>query len=398
MSTPTYARFLEATTRLRASERAATGWCPGARDSVPDEEDGVADRERLVEALQLQSLGFAGLGCPFYEAIAERLIVEARAGGPGLRVLDPHAEEPFQAAHVVRFLGGVHRMVLSGAAPGLARHFPSTGGDGDADASMAELLRLGADPPPEVLDALTRPPQTNEVGRSVALASGLLTVADALGMPLRLREIGSSAGLNLRLDSYWYEQGGRGWGEPASALRFIDPWEGGTPPLGAGATIVERRGCDRDPIDVTTDDGALTLLSYIWPEPAERFARARAAIGIAHDRPATIERADVTDWLPHQLEDRPAGTALVVFHSVVWQYLGEATQHTITALMQAAGAVADPTRPLAWLRLEPHPEHYVPAELRLTVWRGDDAPPDDRLLATTLFPGGPVQWLDGVSV
>ena len=44
--------------------------------------------------------------------------------------------------------------------------------------------------------------------------------------------------------------------------------------------------------------------------------------------------------------------------------------------------------PVAWLRLEPTPVAYVPAELRLTVWDGREAEPADRLLATSGFHGG----------
>ena len=148
--------------------------------------------------------------------------------------------------------------------------------------SVEELL---ADPPPELRDALRRPPQTNEVGRSVALASGLLVVAAETGLPIRVRELGASGGLNLRPDSYWYERDGAGWGNATSPVRFVDLWVGGGPPFGEGAEIVDRRGCDRDPIDPTTVDGAQTLLSYVWPEPAQRFVRARDAIALAHDVP-----------------------------------------------------------------------------------------------------------------
>ena len=346
----------------------------------------------LVGALQLQGAGCTALGSPFYRALCDQLVVDVGIDGPASQVLAPFADAPFEAAYVLRFLAGVHRLVLSGAAPALARHFPSTGGDGDAVEAMARIAELLAEPPEEVLDALTRPPQTNEVGRSVALASGLIAIADELRMPLRLREIGASAGLNLRLDSYWYEQSSHGWGNPASPVRFVDLWEGGAPPFESGATIVDRRGCDRNPIDVTTDDGALTLMSYVWPEPSERFARARAAISMALDNPVTIDRADVEDWLPQQLEDRQTGTVLVVFHSVVWQYLDIPTRTSIATRLHEAGTSAGTAAPLAWLRLEPHPETYAPAELRLVLWDGRTEDPQHRLLATTSFHGGPINW------
>jgi hypothetical protein len=48
---------------------------------------------------------------------------------------------------------------------------------------------------------------------------------------------------------------------------------------------------------------------------------------------------------------------------------------------------------LAWLRLEPHPQTYIPGQLRLTLWAGHTQAPKDRLLATTTFHGGPITWL-----
>jgi hypothetical protein len=347
----------------------------------------------LVATLQLQGVGCSALGSPFYRALCDELVVDVERDGPAAQVLAPFAAAPFEAAYVLRLLAGVHRLVLGGRAPALAQHYPSVGGDGDAQRAMTAMRALLAEPPDEVLDALSRPPQTNEVGRSVALASGLLAVASQVGLPLRIREVGSSAGLNLRLDSYWYEQGGRGWGDEASPVRFVDLWEDRAPPFEHGADIVDRRGCDRNPIDVTTDDGAQTLLSYVWPQPAERFARARAAITMAHANPAVVDRADIDAWLPQQLAEPRPGTAVVVFHSVVWQYLDDATRAAMHTELQAAGRVASRDAPLAWLRLEPHPKSYAPAELRLTVWDGGAEDPPERLLATTGFHGGPIAWL-----
>jgi hypothetical protein len=308
-------------------------------------------------------------------------------------VLSPHADAAFEAAYVLRLLGAVHRLALSGESPALAVHFPSTGGDGDAHAAFAVLREVLASPPDALLDSFARPPQTNEVGRSAALASGLLVVADALRMPLSLREIGSSAGLNLRLDRYWYEQDGTGWGDPDAPVRFVDLWQGGAPPLARGVEIADRRGCDRDPIDATSSDGALTLLSYIWPQPPERFERARAAISSARTMPVMIDRADARDWVPEQLAARPHGSALVVMHSVMWQYLDPGTQASIRASLDDAGHAASPEAPLAWVRLEPHAETYFPAELRVTIWDGRTSEPREQLVATTGFHGGDLRWV-----
>ena len=324
----------------------------------------------LAETIRLQGEGFRALGCPFYGALGLELARDVEQDGPVARMLAPYAEATFEAAYVLRLFGGVHRMVLAGDAPEVARHYPSVGGDGDAQAAIAAMRDLLTVPPATVLDAMTRPPQTNEVGRSVALVSGMLVLARDVGLPLRLREMGSSAGLNSRCDSYWYEQDGTGWGRSDSPVRFVDLWSGGAPPFSAGMEILDRRACDRDPIDASTEGGAWTLLSYVWPEPAERFTRARDAIALAAEVPVVIDRADVIDWLPEQLREPHPGSALVVFHSVFWQYLPPETQVALRANLDEAGATATRDAPLAWLRLEPHATNYIPAELRLTTWDG----------------------------
>ena len=352
-------------------------------------------REQLLETIDWQQaacVSAVAAPCPFYADVLGEVRVDVLGDGPIAQVLAPHAHERFDAAYLLRLLGGTHRMALSGESPELARHFPSTGGDGNPVATTRALQRLlGDGTPSTIVDALSRPPQTNEVGRAAALASGCFVLAAATGLPLRVRELGSSGGLNLRLDRYRYEQAGSGAGHEEAPVRFVDQWPDGHPPFAAGLNIVERRGCDRDPIDVTTDAGAMTLLSYVWPQPRARFATARAAIDLAREAPVEIDRADADVWLPAQLAPH-TGTALVVYHSIMWQYLGEDARAVITDALDEAGAAATADAPLAWLRLEPNPETYMPAELRLTVWDGTGHPRDD-LLATTGFHGGVIHWL-----
>ena len=187
--------------------------------------------QTLVDNVRLQAVGCRHLGSPFYAALLELMAADIGAAGPVLSVLGPYADESADAAYPLRLLAGVHRMVLSGAAPALAAHFSTTGGDGDVEAAWPEYRKLLAARPETVLDTLRRPPQTNEVGRSASLAGGLAVVAQRTGLPLRLLEIGTSAALNLRLDRYWYEQDGSGWGDPASAVRFDDLWSPARPPF-----------------------------------------------------------------------------------------------------------------------------------------------------------------------
>jgi hypothetical protein len=352
-----------------------------------------AKRADLTETIERQRFGFRGLGSPFYDRLGDELATAILEDGPVWNTLAPFAGAPFEDAYVLRFFAGLHKLALDGSASTLAAHFPSTGGDGDARAAMGAVVELLDAPPPAVGGALAVPPQTNEVGRSPALASGLLVVAGETGMPIRLREVGSSGGLNLRLDSYWFEQDGQGWGNQESPLRFTGLWQGGAPCFSPGAEIVDRRGCDRHPIDATSPTGALTLLSYVWPEPRERFVRMHHAIELAQQMPIIIDEVDAATWVPHELSRRTRGTVLVIMHSVVWQYLERETAAAITGAIHAAGDTASPDAPFAWLRLEPNPETYAPAELRLTMWNGFDR--QDRLLATTGFHGGAIAWRSG---
>src|SRR2546423_1366353 len=62
---------------------------------------------------------------------------------------------------------------------------------------------------------MAHPVQTNEVGRSAVLAGGFLTLFRRHALPLRILEIGSSAGLNLRWERYRYEDRGMVWGDAA---------------------------------------------------------------------------------------------------------------------------------------------------------------------------------------
>lgn len=347
----------------------------------------MSDATRLVENLRLQAVGCDHLGSPFYAGLLQLMADDVEAAGPVLALLGPHAGESFGAAYPIRVLGGVHRVVLSGEAPALAAHFPTTGGDGDVDAAWPAYRDLLAAQPEMLRDTLSRPPQTNEVGRAASLAGGLAVVARRTQLPVHLLEIGTSAALNLRLDRYWYEQDGTGWGDASSAVRFVDLWAPDRPPFEAGAVVATRRGCDRDPIDGTGPDASLTLLSYVWPGQDARFETLRNALDIARGFPVPVDRDDAARWLPAQLSEAHAGFATIVMHSVFWQYLTAATQESIVGTLQAAGARATDAAPLAWLRLEPTARGNS-LELRLTTWPGGD----EVVLAKAGFHAGRVTW------
>jgi len=295
-------------------------------------------------------------------------------------------------ALILRFLGGVHRIVLEGRAPALAACYPSAGGHFDP-AQPGDIgdrfLTTIADHRDELVASLARPVQTNEVGRCSALLLGFLAVARDTGLPLRVLEVGASAGLNLRWDHYRYEGGehGSAWGESSSPLRFRGAYIEPLPDLDVPAVVAERAGCDRSPIDATTDDGALTLRSYIWPDQLDRFVALDAALQLAPSVPVPLARADAGEWVEAQLASSRPGTATVVYHSVVWQYLPQETRRRVQHALERAGAVSTADDPVAWLRMEPGQDLGKSAEVTLTQWPGGH----QRVVARAGYHGRPVR-------
>ena len=350
------------------------------------------ERDALARATRELGTYWEVMGSQFNGVMLARLADDIDAGGVAWDLLGVFADDPVHPVPGIRLLGGVHRLVLEGRAPELARHYQSVGGDGDVDASWAALHRVLTEHIDELRISVEHPPQTNEVGRSAGLATGMLIVTHETGLPLRLLEVGASAGLNLRLDRYWYESGGTGVGDADSAVRFVEPWEGGGPPLDGGLTVVERRGCDLRPLDPTTAEGRLMLSCFVPPDHPDRFTRLQAALDIAAVVPAPVDTADAADWLEVHLARLPEGRATVVFHSIMWQYLDAATDARARAAIEAAGATATAASPLARISYElpaDWSDNPLP-ELRLRVWPGGE----ERFLGRTWPHGPPVHWGD----
>ncbi|HMJ75737.1 MAG TPA: DUF2332 domain-containing protein [Iamia sp.] len=345
------------------------------------------DLEALVRA---QRKGCAIGGSALYETVLDAVLADLAVDGPCRAVLEPYAPEPHARATVLRFLAAVHTLVLDGRAPGLAAHYPSAGGTPGPDVSVVFVATV-AEHLAELVERTGEPIQTNEVGRSAALLGGFLVLA-ATGLPLRVLEVGSSAGLNLRFDHLRYEAGDDAFGPADSPVRFVEPWVGGRPRLDAPIRVVERRGCDVNPLDPADPAHQLRLRACLWPDQPDRRQRLDGALAVAATVPVTVERADAATWAVARLADPVPGVVTVVVHTIVAQYLEAATRRDLEAAIRAAGAAATPEAPVAWLCMEPATE--TEAEVRLTLWP-KPAPVRTHVLARTGFHGLPVRWLAG---
>lgn len=311
----------------------------------------MASEDNNRGAFHIQAYYCREMDAPVYARLCEAIATGlTRASKTGATILD-WAGEPTRDALPLRFVGGLHALVLAGADDDLADVFS---GVIDQPAAIETVLaRVLVDHDAALLPWLDGPPQTNEPGRSAALMTGLLAVARRLGPKLEIIEIGSSGGLNLLIDRYRFDFAGTMVG-PADAPVTIRPEWRGPAPDAPPIEIVATRGCDIRPLDVTDPAVEARLLAYVWAEKPERVGRLKTAIEMVRGGGVALEQSDAADWLEARLaEPQAEGVARVLVHSVVWQYLPEPTAQRLREAMAAAGARADASRPLAWVAMEP---------------------------------------------
>lgn len=342
-------------------------------------------------ALREQGEACGRLGSPLYAGLLERAADDVAAGGPVAEVLVGHEHDPGPSALALRLLGSVHRLVLQRRAGALAAYFPSVGGTWEPEAGWTAWRTVVAEQPEAVREWLDRAPQTNETGRAAALMAGLLTLRRDDDRPVRLLEIGASAGLNLLADRFCYSHPGGERGDPASPVRLDAAWQGPGPWDAPWPRVVHRLGCDLDPVDLTTTDGRLALTAYVWPDQVHRHERLRGALELASRHRVEVRRQRAGDAVASL--ELAAGALTVVWHSIMWQYLDRDEQARAREALDRLHRDAGPDRGFAHLFLEP--TRRAPGgehELLLVLER----PGCDReVLAAAPGHGVPVTWEPG---
>ncbi|MBW8755553.1 MAG: DUF2332 domain-containing protein, partial [Sphingomonadales bacterium] len=220
----------------------------------------------------------AGITTRIVAAVAG--LLDAPAPGKFLEQIRDWPGRPLGDAVPLRSAGGLHALHLTGKAPQLAPIYADQ--PADDRAIVAGVVR---DHEQFLLPWLDGPPQTNEAGRSSNFIAAMLWLAGQ-GLPPRFEclEIGSSAGINLMIDRYFYDLGGVTVGPDTDPVMSFKPEWRGAPPPGPAIAIASLKGCDVAPLDLTDPAQALRLKAYIWPEHAVRFTRLEAAIAAASVR------------------------------------------------------------------------------------------------------------------
>ncbi len=161
-------------------------------------------RPSLADRFRYFVPSFTAGGAALYACLARQAADQLERPDPNpLRdVLAQWDGEPPRRLLPLRLLGAVHRWVLAGELPSLAPYYRSAGGSRGPEGAWPEFQAAVLERAAELPGLLAAPHQHNEPSRAAALATGFLLVARETGLPLRLLEVGTSAGLLLRWDHY----------------------------------------------------------------------------------------------------------------------------------------------------------------------------------------------------
>jgi len=343
--------------------------------------------DAVIDAFRDQVHWCGELGAPFTQRLLRAALADLKSGGWLARRIGAWSGNPVADALPLRVAGALHALALAGAAAALARHYPPRDTDRDASLWPTAVAALKANAA-LLDDYLARAPQTNEIGRAALLYAGFGAIVARRLLPLRLLEIGASAGLNMQWDRYRYRLGAVIRGDAASSVEIQCDWTGALPP-DVPINVRARLGCDLASIDLADPTQQLRLRSYVWPDQPDRLVRLDAAIELAQRIGLPqVDAADAATWLPAQLARPAQGVITVIYHTVVWMYLPAPVREALKAAINDAGRRATGANPLAWLSLE-FPEKGRPAQLSLTEWPGGET----RTLALAHPHGSWVQWL-----
>lgn len=349
----------------------------------------ASGRELLAQRISDRAAACRSIGGVLYAALFEAIATDIRIGGASWSLLSPLADESSGSGLELRLMSTVHRLVLDGRAPALAPFYATVSPRPHTGPAWPCFVSVLVDRFDEVAAGLREPLQTNEVGRSAALLGGYMQVAAVTGLPLRVLDVGTSAGLNLAFDRYYYRAATGEFGPPRSPVRFVEGMHGPIPFV-PDLRVTLRRGCDLRPLDVHSHADRLRLLSYCWPDHIERFERLRAAIAVTQEVSPAVDHAEAVAWVREQLDEPVPGVATIVSHSILRQYLSDDQDRQLAAEIDRAGARSTPDAPVAWLRLEPDRSSGISGPVVKLKTYPDGA---DRLLARSAPLGLPVHWL-----
>jgi len=281
-------------------------------------------------------------------------------------------ESPPRWDAALRLLGGIHHLALSGRASW--DHLE------DVLVEDRDFLRRFVS---------EQRVQTNEVQRCWALLPCFLELARRRGTTtFDMVELGTSAGLLLSWHRCRYRYEAGEWGPHEALLRFEGHERRPVPEalLAQELTLRGRVGIDLEPVDATTDDGALLLKSFVWADRHDRLERLDQAIAALRQDPPEIVQGDFVEVLPELLARRRPDALTVVLQVAAAGYLSDEGWERLEAGLSDAGAEA----PLAYVFAgQPEDGSHNYWGLWVTTWPGGER----EVVAHADFHGAWLEWL-----
>lgn len=259
----------------------------------------------------------------------------------------------------------------------------------DPSVAYQDFKRFVSDNESEIVKILKeRLVQTNEVRRSAYLFPCILTVADYFnGQTMALIEVGTSAGLNLLCDRYFYTYNEKdNAGDPTSDVHIKTDSTGVSPNIrGAFPPISHRIGLDLNIVDLNEADQIEWLKSLVWPEHHERRDLLEKATRSFRGDELDLRVGDGFAMLDEIEREIPDTSVLCIYHTHVANQISQEAKNRLLKFVDDVGA----RRNIAHIYNNIHPT------LHLTLHR--DGEKIDRPIAKVDGHARWIEWLPNAS-
>ena len=282
----------------------------------------------VATAFRTGAQSYGSFGAPLYSALC--------AGGaedPDIIELATHAQ--LGAQPVFHLLAAIHYLVLGSPDDPLASYFPTMVAEplpaGEAWSAFKLFCLARRE---EIIATLSNTTvQTTFADRCATILPAITWVADAIGEPLNLIEIGCSAGVLLTLDKYAYAYEGHTRIGAADAPLTFSTAIRGDPPLRI-PQIASRTGLDLRPLDAGKPEERRWLIAQIFPEYRQQREQLEVALDVVATTRIRMLKGDALQTLPGVLAG--TGDPVCIFHSVCLSYWTAEARAELDALLTSA--------------------------------------------------------------
>lgn len=225
--------------------------------------------------------------------------------------------EPGLPEHPVIVLAALRKAALEGRA--------TDPGSADLETVRADARRLSEEIAAAVdvgLIQYTHPTRLGDILPGLLLASRWYD-----GRPLRVVDLGTSAGMLLLAMSASFRFPTGVWSPPGALADFDHPLTVPAGLLDTPLTIDSAVGIDLRPLDLRDPEAVTLLRSYEWPGPAERADQLTRGIRMVQQRPPHLIAGDVQEIAHDVIRERQDPEAVtVVIDSAFSHYMPMAAQ------------------------------------------------------------------------